>query len=99
MVCWLNEKKLQPNGKYIIRHGTKESKGIIKNVAYKLNISTMEEISEDVTVNMNDIAKITIKTASPLYFDDYKTNRNTGSLIIIDEFTNETVGAAMISAH
>jgi len=96
MVCWLADKKLQPGGKYIIRHTTKETKCIVKEVPYKLNISTSEKIEDDKEVGLNDIAHITIKTASPLFYDSYSKNRSIGSLILIDEFSNETVGAGMI---
>lgn len=96
MICWLNEKKLQPNGKYILKHTTKEAKCIVKEISYKLNISTLEKIEEDKSIGMNDIGRIKIKTSSPLFFDTYTRNRNTGSIILVDEFTNETVGAGMI---
>ncbi|MDX2189682.1 MAG: GTP-binding protein [Bacteroidota bacterium] len=95
MVCWLNEKKLAVNGKYILRQTTKEVKCMVKRVDYKLNISTLDKETNDLNVGMNEIAKIQIKTASPVYFDKYSENRYTGSFILIDEFTNETVGAAM----
>jgi sulfate adenylyltransferase subunit 1 len=96
MVCWLSEKKLIPGGKYIVRHTSKEAKAIVKEVKYKVNINTLEKNDTETTVGLNDIARIIIKTASPLCFDSYKNNRTIGSLIIIDEFTNETVGAGMI---
>jgi len=96
MVCWLNEKKLQLNGKYILRHTTKDSKCIIKEIKYKLNINDLSRIEDDKTICMNDIARISIRTTYPLFFDKYKLNRITGSLIIIDEATNETVGAGII---
>ena len=96
MICWMNDKKLVPNGKYIVRHTTKETKCVVKSIDYKLNISTLEKIEDDKTIAVNDIGKILIKTASPLYFDSYAKNRFTGSLILVDEFTNETVGAGMI---
>lgn len=96
MVCWLNEKKLQPNGKYIVRHTSKEAKCIVKNIDYKLNISTLDKVEDDKTIGANDIGKIMIKTSSPLFYDAYKVNKNTGSIILVDEFTNETVGAGMI---
>ncbi|HVD97983.1 MAG TPA: sulfate adenylyltransferase subunit CysN [Cytophagaceae bacterium] len=96
MICWLNEKKLQPGGKYLIKHTAKDAKCIVKDIQYKLNISTLEKITDNKEVGLNDIARITIKTASPLFFDSYQKNRSTGSLIMIDEFTNETVGAGMI---
>ena len=96
MICWLTEKKLQPGGKYLVKHTTKETKCIVKDVQYKLNISTFEQNKNDKEIGLNDIARILIKTASPLFYDSYNTNRSTGSLIIIDEFSNETVGAGMI---
>ena len=96
MVCWLNEKKLAVNGKYAIKHTTRDARCIVKNVQYKLNISTLEQIEDDKDVRMNDIARITIRTTQPLCYDSYSRNRITGSLILIDEATNETVGAGMI---
>ncbi len=96
MVCWMNDKKMQPNGKYLIRHTTKEAKCIIKSIDYKLNINTLEKIEDDKTLGGNEIGKVVIKTSSPLFYDSYKKNRSTGSVILVDEFTNETVGAGMI---
>lgn len=95
MLCWMNDKKAQTNGKYIIRHTGKEAKCVIKNIDYKLNISTLEKIEEQM-LGVNDIGKIKVKTSSPLFFDSYMNNHATGSVILVDEFTNETVGAGMI---
>ena len=96
MVCWMSERKLQLNGKYTIRHTTKELRGIIKDIRYKVNINTLENYENDKEIGLNDIGCIQIRTTQPLFFDRYKQNRTTGSLIIIDEATNETVGAGMI---
>jgi sulfate adenylyltransferase subunit 1 len=96
MVCWLNEKPMVLGGKYVIRHTTAELRGIIQEVVYKVNISTLEEDTEDKTVSLNEIAKITIKTSKPVFCDSYTENHITGSMIIIDEATNNTVGAGMI---
>jgi len=96
MVCWLNEKRLVPGGKYAVRHTSRDTKCIVKSVEYKLNISTMEKLEDDTDINMNDIGLITLRTAKPLVFDPYRTNRSTGSLILIDEASNTTVGAGMI---
>ena len=96
MVCWLNEKKLAPRGKYAIKHTTKDARCIIKDVKYKVNINTLHRIEDDLDIGLNDIGRITIRTTSPLLYDSYKRNRSTGSVILIDEFTNETVGAGMI---
>lgn len=95
MLCWLNEKKIQTNAKYILRHTGKEVKCMVKNIEYKLNISTLEK-EIGATIGVNDIGKVKVKTASPLFFDLYLSNRVTGSVILVDEFTNETVGAGMI---
>lgn len=97
MVCWFdNEKPLQPRGKYTIMHTTKTARCVIKEVRYKLNINSLHRNEEDKTINMNDIGRVVIRTTSPLFFDAYRTNRITGSVIFIDEATNNTVGAGMI---
>jgi len=96
MVCWFSEKKIQPNGKYILRHTTKEVKCVVKSIRYKVNINTLHKLEGDHDIGMNDIGRIQLRTTSPLFFDSYKRNRNTGSMILIDEFTNATVGACMI---
>lgn len=96
MLCWLNEKKLQPNGKYALKHTTNDVRCIIKDIKYKVNINDLHRIEDDKEINMNDIARVSIRTTKPLYYDRYTRNRTTGSLILIDESTNETVGAGMI---
>jgi sulfate adenylyltransferase subunit 1 len=96
MICWLNEKKLQPGGKYTIRHTTKEARCVVKDIRYKVNINTLHRIEDDNTIGLNDIGRILIRTTAPLFYDSYSKNRSTGSVILIDEFTNETVGAGMI---
>lgn len=96
MICWMNERPLNVGASYIIRHATAESKAIIKSIDYKVNINTLEHIKGDNSLNMNDIAQITIRTARALVYDSYSNNRTTGSLVFIDNATNETVGAAMI---
>ncbi|MEX0720004.1 MAG: sulfate adenylyltransferase subunit CysN [Balneolaceae bacterium] len=96
MVCWLNKKELQPGGKYTIKHTTKEARCIIKEVKYKVNINTLHRVEGDDTIGLNDIGRIQIRTTEPLFYDSYKKNRSTGSLIIVDEFANNTVGSGMI---
>ena len=96
MVCWMNEKKMIPNGKYGLRHTTKDCRCMIKEVKYKLNVNTLHRNEEDLEIGLNDIARISIRTTSPLFFDSYKRNRFTGSVILVDEGTNETVAAGMI---
>ncbi len=98
MTCWFNEKPLRQGGRYIIRNNTNETSCTIKTVNYKLNINTLEKDTNDLNIRMNDIANISIRTAKPLFYDDYKMNNITGSLIFIEEGTNETVGAGMIGS-
>ena len=98
-VCWFNEQPLHPRAKYIVRQTTKESLGIVRTINYRRNINTLEKEPGIAEIKMNDIAEITIHTAQPLAFDDYRLNRITGSVIFIDPDTNETVGAGMIKTE
>ncbi len=98
MICWFDHaKSLQLNGKYAIRHTTQEARCIIKEIRYKLDINTLHRNLDDLVINSNDIAKIVIRTTKPLFIDEYQKNRITGSVILIDEATNSTVAAGMIS--
>lgn len=96
MICWLSKQKLISKGKYALKHTTKEARCIIKEIKYKININTLHRIENPEEIIMNDIARISIRTTLPLFFDSYRRNRVTGSLILIDEGTNETVAACMI---
>ena len=96
MICWMNSKKLIVRGKYTIKHTSQTARCIIKEVRYKMDINTLHRIEDENEIGLNDIGRIAIKTTKPLFFDKYSRNRNTGSVIIIDEATNETVGAGMI---
>jgi sulfate adenylyltransferase subunit 1 len=97
MICWFSDKPMTPRGKYILRHTSREVKAIIKEVNYKVNINTLHKIEDDKKFNLNDIGRITLRTSSPLIHDRYKRNRTTGSFILIDAQTNETVAAGMIA--
>ena len=97
MICWLNANPARPRAKYIIRHTTNEQKAIIKEVIYKVNIDTFKRIEDDKELNMNDICRVNIRVTAPLMTDEYAVNRETGSFVLIDEATNETVAAGMIS--
>ncbi len=96
MVCWFNERKLIPRGKYIIRHTSADARCMVTDVHYKMNINTLEKNEDDREVGMNDIAKISLRVTKPLHIDAYIQNRITGSVILVDEGTNETVAAGMI---
>ena len=96
MICWMNEKKMMLRGKYTIRHTSQTARCIIKEVKYKMDINTLHRIEEEKEIGLNDIGRISIRTTKPLFFDSYRRNRNTGSIILVDEATNETVAAGMI---
>lgn len=95
MMCWMSEKPMIASTKYALKHTTNEVKCLIKKVKYKINVNTLDQI-EDSKIELNDIARVTIKTTKPVFIDPYSKNRRTGALIIIDEATNNTVGVGMV---
>ena len=96
LVTWMSSKPLQARTKVYIKHTTNESIGMVKELKYKIDINTLHRIEGIDKVEMNEIARLSIRTAKPIFYDAYKKNRQTGSIIIIDEQTNETIGAGMI---
>lgn len=96
MLCWLNNKPAKPRAKYAIQHTSNLQQAMIKDVIYKIDINTLGRNTEDKELNMNDIAKLKIRTTKPLMVDAYRENRSTGSIVLIDTTTNETVAAGMI---
>ncbi len=96
MLCWLHNNPAKPRAKYTIRHTSNEQKAMIKEVVYKIDINTLHRNTEDLKLGMNDICKVRLRTTKPLMIDPYRENRITGSVILIDDATNETVAAGMI---
>jgi sulfate adenylyltransferase subunit 1 len=96
MICWLSTSGPRPGAKYYLRHTTREVRAIIKEVVYKIDINSLHRVQDDKQIKVNDIARVKLRTTQPLLFDPYRKNRMTGSLILIDETTNETVAAGMI---
>lgn len=96
MLCWMNQRPVNLNTKLYVRHNTKEVRGVLKEIQYKLDINSFHRLENIEQLTMNDIARVKIRTAQPLAFDSYRKNRITGSVILIDEGTNETVAAGMI---
>jgi len=96
MMCWLDTKAPHPKSKYIIKHTTSEAKAIIKKIRYKLDVNTLHRNVENLNIGMNDVARVQLRTTKPLLTDAYRKNRTTGSIILIDESTHETVAAGMI---
>ena len=96
MICWFSSKPMVNRAKLILRHTTQETKAIIQDVKYLVDINTLHKIDDADSFEMNDIGRISLRTAAPLIHDSYRRNRNTGSFILIDPGTNETVAAGMI---
>ena len=97
MLCWFDHSKpLRVKGKYILQHTTQSVRCLIKGIRYKLDINTLHRNQDDLEINMNDIARVSLRSTKPLFVDAYRQNRITGSVILIDEVTNNTVGAGMI---
>lgn len=95
-ICWFRETPLQIGKRYIVRHATQEVVGMFKAIDYKIDINSQDKITDINQLIMNDIAHVQLKTASPLVFEPYHTNKVMGSLIIVDPDTNDTLGAGMI---
>ena len=95
-VCWMNEKPLQVGGKYALKHTSSDVRCVVKDVKYKMNINTLQQIEDDKNLGLNEIGRLTLRTTKPLMVDNYRKNRATGSLVLIDEATNNTVAAGMV---
>jgi sulfate adenylyltransferase subunit 1 len=97
-LCWMNERKLRLNHRYVLRHTTKTVRAIINEIDYRLNVNTLERESPVTELQTNDIGQVRIKTLQPVVCDPYSLNRHTGGFIIIDE-DNDTVAAGMIEGN
>jgi len=96
MMCWMNEKPLQPRTKYHLKQTTNDVKCMVKEIKYKVDVNTLNRIEDGNDLKMNEIARVSLRTTKPLFFDSYRQNRQTGSLVLIDEATNNTLGVGMI---
>ncbi len=95
-VCWLNERPLRAGGRYVIKHTTRGATAIVDELQDVVDVHTLERASAPEQLALNDIGRVRLRTSTPLAFDPYRSNRRTGSFILIDEATNETVGAGMV---
>ncbi len=97
MICWFTDKKtLKARSKFHLRHTTNETRAVVTDVLYKVNISTLEKTQDSKEFGLNDIGCVRIRSSSPIFFDPYSKNRTTGSFVLVDEQTNGTVAAGMI---
>ncbi|MGC4103280.1 sulfate adenylyltransferase subunit 1 [Ferruginibacter sp.] len=95
LFCWLDEKPLQSGNKYLLQHNNRTVRTVIKNLAYKIDVNSLEHIEEVQQVKLNEIVRASIKTAAPIAADAYKSNRSNGAAILIDETSNATVAAVL----
>ncbi|MBH1959352.1 MAG: GTP-binding protein [Flavobacteriia bacterium] len=96
LVCWLDKRELNEGNKYYIQHKSRLLKTIVKEIKYKIDVNTLQQIPATDSVKLNEIVKVKLKTASPLVFDSFEKNSATGSAILVDETSNSTVGAVML---
>jgi len=95
-VCWMHDDPMRPRKKYLIKQAGRTVKGMIKSLRYRIDVNTLHRDTESVGLDLNEIGRCILRTQKPLHFDEYDDNRATGAFIVIDELTNQTVGAGMI---
>jgi bifunctional enzyme CysN/CysC len=97
MVCWMSEiATMSPGAKYAIKHTTRSARALVKDLHYRLDVNTLHRDHEAAALSLNEIGRISLRTTTPLFYDEYRRNRDTGSFVLIDESTGNTVGAGMI---
>jgi bifunctional enzyme CysN/CysC len=97
MVCWLTDQsELRAGAKLAIKHTTRSARALVRDLLYRLDVNELHRDENSESLSLNEIGRITLRTTAPLFFDEYRRNRTTGSFILIDETTNNTVGAGMI---
>jgi len=96
MVCWMSERPLQPAGRYRIKHTTRTVLAKADELRYRIDVNTLHRHAEATGLSLNEIGRLRLRLSSLLFLDEYRRNRNTGSFILIDESTNDTVGAGMV---
>jgi sulfate adenylyltransferase large subunit len=99
MICWMTDKPLQPKGRYALKHTTRWSRAIVADVLYRLDINTGHRDEARGQLGLNDLGRIRLRTTTPIIYDPYRRNRTTGSFILVDEATNNTVAAGMLLAE
>ena len=96
-ICWFSaSKKLTKGSKLLLRHTSKEAQVLVSEVHYKIDVNSLRKNEEDRELGMNDIGRIQLRASQPVFWDSYRRNRITGSFILVDPFSNETLGAGMI---
>lgn len=96
LLCWLDQKPLQQGNKYLLQQNSRLIKAVVKEVDYKINVNTLIREQADGEIKLNEIVKVTLRTAQPLVYDSFTNNKTTGSAILVDETSNSTVAACII---
>jgi bifunctional enzyme CysN/CysC len=91
-----DQTSLKPRDKYAIKHTTRTARALVKDLHYRLDVNTLHRDHEAGELALNEMGRVSLRTTAPLFFDDYRRNRDTGSFVLIDEATNNTVAAGMI---
>src|SRR5262245_36557187 len=99
MVCWMSDRPLDGGGRYVIKHTTRSGKALVDEVRYRIDVNTLHRDEAATSLGLNEIGRVHLRTSTPLMVDEYRLNRATGSFILIDETTNDTVGAGMVIGH
>jgi bifunctional enzyme CysN/CysC len=96
LVCWLAPTPLQVNGRYLLKHTTRVTRVLVRELQYRLDVNTMQQEAGATTLGLNDIGRVALRTTTPLIYDTYARNRGMGSFILIDETSNQTLAAGML---
>jgi bifunctional enzyme CysN/CysC len=96
MVCWMSDRELQPRGRYGIKHTTRTARAMVEDLRYQIDVNTLHRDEDATSLGLNEIGRVRLRTSVPLLIDEYRRSRSTGSFILVDEATNDTVGAGMI---
>lgn len=96
MVCWMSEAPLRPGARLAIKHTTRWARALVGEVQYRLDVNSLRRDVASGELALNDIGRVSIRTTLPLFYDEYRVNRTTGSFVLVDEQTNATVAAGML---
>jgi bifunctional enzyme CysN/CysC len=97
MVCWMTDRPLVPGQKLAVKHTTRQARALVRDLRYRLDVNTLHRDEDSTELGLNDIGRVVLRTTVPLFTDEYRRNRATGGFILVDEATNRTVGAGMIT--
>lgn len=96
LLCWLDQKALQPGNKYLLQQNSRLIRAVVKEIDYKIDVNTLTQEKAEGSIKLNEVVKVTLRTAQPLVYDSFTNNKRTGSAILVDETSNSTVAACII---